>query len=170
MNFCKSQLVGLNTYKGWLAEAVNILNCKKRCVPFKYLGLPIGVDPCKKSTWFPMVEKVRKRLSSWSGKYLSFGCRIVLIKSVLLSIPIYFLSFFKAPKGIISSLESFFKTFLWGGKEGVRKISWAALGMSFVEEKKSAWWGRLKNLRAFNLALVGKWIWRMKVEKHMLWH
>jgi hypothetical protein len=49
---------------------------------------------------------------------------LVLLKSVLSAVPVYFLSFFKAPSGIISSLDSIFSNFFWGGGEDVRKISW----------------------------------------------
>jgi len=52
---------------------------------------------------------IRSRLSGWQSRFLSFGGRLVLLKSVLTSLPVYALSFFKAPSGIISSLESMFK-------------------------------------------------------------
>lgn len=115
VNFFKSQLLGFNVDASWLRVAMLILNCKSGSTPFKYLGLPIGVNPRRKVTWAPVVEKVRKRLSSWNNKSLSLGGRIVLLKSVLTSLSMYFLSFFLAPKGIILTLESMFKQFLCGG-------------------------------------------------------
>ena len=45
-------------------------------------------------------------LSGWKLKHLSFGGRLVLLKSVLSSLAVYALSFFKAPSGIVSSIES----------------------------------------------------------------
>jgi len=56
-----------------------------------------------------VVDCIRVRLSVWNNKFLSFGDRLVLLKSVLSSLPVYFLSFFKAPTGIISSIGSIFK-------------------------------------------------------------
>ena len=44
----------------------------------------------------------------------ALGGRLVLPKSVLPSLLVYFLSFFKAPTCIISSIESIFKSFFWG--------------------------------------------------------
>jgi hypothetical protein len=56
---------------------------------------------------------------------LSFGGRLVLLKSVLSSLPVYALSFFRAPSGIISSIESLLTNFLRGrGGEDRRKIPW----------------------------------------------
>jgi putative flippase GtrA len=48
------------------------------------------------------------------SRFLSFGGRLVLLKSVLTSLPVYALSFFKAPSGIISTIESLLIQFFWG--------------------------------------------------------
>ena len=109
VNFHKSLLVGINIGDSWLIEAASILNCKVGKIPFLYLGLSIGGDPRRLSFWEPVMNVVKSRLSGWQSRFLSFGGRLVLLKSVLFSLPVYALSFFKAPSGIISSLESMFK-------------------------------------------------------------
>jgi len=60
-------------------------------VPFKYLGLPVGANSRKMSTWEPMLEQLNKRLNSWGNKYASLCGRIVLLNSVLNAIPIYYM-------------------------------------------------------------------------------
>jgi hypothetical protein len=45
--------------------------------------------------WEPMVECLRKRLRGWKNRYVNLGGRIVIINSVLNSIPIFYLSFLK---------------------------------------------------------------------------
>ena len=114
VNFHKSMLTGVNVSVSWLTEAALVMNCQKGSLPFNYLGLPIGGDSRKLSFWKPVLDRIVARLSSWNNKFLSFGCRLVLLKSVLSSLPVYFLSFFKAPTGIISSIESLFKFFFGG--------------------------------------------------------
>ena len=109
VNFHKSMLTGVNVSKSWLTEAALVMNCRKGSLPFTYLGLPIGGDSRKLSFWKPVLDRIVAHLSSWNNKFLSFGGRLVLLKSVLSSVPVYFLSFFKAPTGIISSIESLFK-------------------------------------------------------------
>jgi len=42
----------------------------------------------------------------WKSRNLSYGGRLILLKYVLSSLPVYALSFFRAPAGIISSIES----------------------------------------------------------------
>jgi len=79
-----------------------------------YLGLPIGGDSGKLSFWKPLVDRITA----------SSGDRLVLLKFVLSSLPVYFLSFFKAPTGIISSIESIFLKKNCGGCEVSKKIAW----------------------------------------------
>ncbi|KAJ0496586.1 hypothetical protein HanHA89_Chr13g0501471 [Helianthus annuus] len=51
---------------------------------------------------------------------LSIGGRVILLKSVLNSLPLYFFSLFKGPKGILNELEAF-----GGGGDNVKaKTSW----------------------------------------------
>jgi hypothetical protein len=55
----------------------------------------------------------RKKSSSWKGKYLFVGSRLVLINSVLSSLPMFMLSFFEIPKGVFRKFDYFCFRFLW---------------------------------------------------------
>jgi len=114
VNFHKSMITGVNVSDSWLYEAAMVLNCRVGSLPFVYLGLPIGGDSRKLDFWRPILNNITSRLSNWNCKFLSFGGRLILLKSVLSSLPVYFLSFFKAPTGIISSIEFLFKNFFLG--------------------------------------------------------
>jgi len=115
VNFTKSQLIGANVQGFWLNEATLVLKCKVGNLPFVYLGLPIGGDARRLSFWDPLIHRIKTRLSGWKTKHLSFCGRLVLLKHVLSSMPVYALSFFKAPSGIASSIESILNCFFWGG-------------------------------------------------------
>ena len=121
VNFHKSMLTGVNVNDSWLADTALVMNCKRGSILFVYLGLPIGGDSRKLGVWKPFIDRIVARLSSWNNKFLSFGGRLILLKSVLSSLLVYFLSFFKAPVGIISLIESIFKRFFWGGSEDNKK-------------------------------------------------
>jgi hypothetical protein len=114
-----------------------------------------------------MIEKIRKKLSGWKSRHLSMGGRLVMLNFVLSSLPVYFLSFFKAPAGIISSIESLFKSFLWGGSEQTRKINWVKWD-KVCQNKENGGLG-VRRVREFNLSLLGKWCWRMLVDHEGLW-
>ncbi|GJR58154.1 tetratricopeptide-like helical domain-containing protein [Tanacetum coccineum] len=74
--------------------------------------------------WGEVVNRLRNRLSAWKAKSLSVRGRLTLIKSILGSIHVYYLSLFKAPLKVINLLESIRARFFWGFKEGSRGISW----------------------------------------------
>jgi hypothetical protein len=62
-----------------------------------------------------MVTRIQYRLSGRKSRFLSFGGRLVLLNSILTYLLIYALSFFKAPLGITSSMESLLIKFFFGG-------------------------------------------------------
>jgi len=92
-------------------------------VPFLFLGLSIGGNPCRLAFWEPVLHTLKSRLFRWKSRFLSFGGRLTLLKSAMTSLPVYALSFFKALSGIISSNKSLLKFFL-GGSEDHKKIPW----------------------------------------------
>jgi len=109
VNFHISMLVGVNVSESWFIETSLVLNCKIGYVPFFYLGLPISGDSRNLNFWKPLIKIVNIRLYGWKSRNLSLGGRLVLLKYVMYSLPVYFLSFFKAPTGVITSLK-FWKT------------------------------------------------------------
>ena len=167
VNFYKSKLAGLQVEKNTLELYAKTLNCDVMHIPFIYLGMQVGANPRRKKFWEPVVEKVKARLSTWKGKCLSFAGRLCLIKSVLTSIPLFYLSFYKAPTSICDKISSLQRSFLWAwGKDG-KHISW----VSWEKVCKSQEEGGLgvKNIRKFNRALLAKWKWRLMSEENGKW-
>ncbi|KEH22255.1 transmembrane protein, putative [Medicago truncatula] len=71
----------------------------------------------REGLWKPVVDAVRNRLSKWNNRRLSIGGIIVLLNSVLYALPVYLLSFFKAPSGRESSRGiSLVQKFIGSGK------------------------------------------------------
>jgi len=108
VNFHKSMLAGVNISDSWLNEATSVLSCKVGNVSFVYLGLFICGYPIRLIFWEPIMRGIKSRLSGLKSRFLLFGGRLILLKFILTSLPVYALSFFKAPLGIISSIESIF--------------------------------------------------------------
>ena len=86
----------------------------------------------KCSAWKPVVEKIKNHLASWKTKIVSRAGRLTLIKSVLNSLPVYYVSMFKMPKIIAQKLVNIQRRFLWGGANepsggnmGYTTIKWA---------------------------------------------
>jgi len=140
VNFSKSHLVGVNVAGLWLSEVARLLQCRVGFLSFVYLGLPIGGNARRLSFWEPIIDRIKARLSGWKSKHLSLGGRLILLKFVLSSLPVYALSFFKAPVGIISSIESLFNCFFWGRVRTTGKyLGWT--GIQSIRVRRLADWG-----------------------------
>lgn len=83
------------------------------------------------------------------------------------SLPLYYISFFKEPKKVIEEMVRIQRNFLWGGSEDSRKMAWVRWSKLCLPKE----WGGLgiRNMEVFNLALLGKWRWKLKVDKECLW-
>ncbi|XP_058765925.1 uncharacterized protein LOC131639447 [Vicia villosa] len=135
---------------------------------FKFLGILVGKNPRRISSWKPLLDNVRRRLNSWKGRWLSFGGRITLLKSVLISLAIFTLSFYKAPKKIISEINKMQSNFLWGGTEEKRKMHWVKWNDLCLPVEKGGLGFRRFDL--FNKALLLKWNWRIFSASNELWY
>jgi hypothetical protein len=147
-------LYGLNIDPSFLAAGSAFLSCRSDTIPFKFFGIPVGANPRRRATWKPIVEIMEKRLSTWSSCHLSYGGRITLINSVLTSLPLYFFSFFKAPRCIIQQLVRIQRNFLWGGSIENKKLCWIKWDQICLPRNKGGL--GVKNLELFNLALLSK--------------
>ncbi|GKB01367.1 hypothetical protein Tco_0829411 [Tanacetum coccineum] len=101
-------------------------------------------------------------------KTLSIGAELTLLKAVLgpvLFSPIYYMSIFKVPKGVLKTMESIRSKFFNGVDSSDRKISWVAWD-NVLASKLNGGLG-VSSFFALNRALLLKWVWRY----HFLaWH
>ncbi|GJV42344.1 RNA-directed DNA polymerase, eukaryota, reverse transcriptase zinc-binding domain protein [Tanacetum coccineum] len=93
--------------------------------------------------------------------------RLTLIKSVLGTLGIYYLSIFKVPDVVLKLLEKKHAIFFWGGTHDSRKLAWVKwLNVLASHDKGGLGIG---SLRSFNLALLQKWRWRFISNANALW-
>jgi len=131
INFFKSSLIGINVDDSCLDEFAKSFFCRHDSLPCNYMGMPLGSNPRRISTLKPIIDKFWKKLTSWKGRMLSMAGRICLIKSVLNSLSLYFMSIFLMPKGICRLLTSIQRKFLWSGTVKMRKICKVLLLLNF---------------------------------------
>jgi hypothetical protein len=167
VNFSKSSLMGINVPLDFMTVASTFLNCKIGSVPFKYLGLPVGANPRRLTTWEPLLDSLRNRLGAWGNKYISLGGRIVLFNAVLNAIPVFYLSYLKIPVHVWKKICRIQREFLWGGKQGRKKISW--LKWDTVCRPKSEGGLGVRDVRVVNISLLTKWRWRLLDGTNTVW-
>jgi hypothetical protein len=68
-----------------------------------------------------VIDWFEKRLSTWKAKFLSSGGRLVLLNSVLSSLPIFMMSFFEILAGGLKKLDAIWSRFFWQGGGSKRK-------------------------------------------------
>lgn len=167
INYHKSVICGVNLDQGQTTPFAEILGCKTQALPIKYLGMPLGASPKLKSTWNPVIQRIISKLPSWKKRALSFGGRLTLLKSVLSSLPIYYLSLFKIPEGVAKSIERIQANFLWGGCDQKRKIHMVCWNK--IKQRKDNDGLGVRGIKEMNSALLLKWWWRFGNEKDALW-
>uniref|UniRef100_A0A2N9GCH1 Reverse transcriptase domain-containing protein n=1 Tax=Fagus sylvatica TaxID=28930 RepID=A0A2N9GCH1_FAGSY len=140
INLGKSEMVPVGDVPN-LADLAAILGCHCASLPMKYLGLPLGAKFKETTIWNLIIEKMEHRLAGWKRLYLS--------------------------KGVANRLEKLQRDFLWSGlgsKFKYHLVSWPK-----ICEPVSSGGLAIRNLRRFNQALLGKWLWRYGLERDALW-
>nr|GEU60022.1 RNA-directed DNA polymerase, eukaryota [Tanacetum cinerariifolium] len=111
INIHKSKLMGIGVFNKEVNAAANIIGCATFSSPFTYLGVKVGMSFSRRKYWDEVIGKISARLSKWKIKTLSIGGRLMLIKSVLTSLPLYHMLLYKAPLGVLHDLETLRRKF-----------------------------------------------------------
>jgi hypothetical protein len=107
LNFPKSEIYFFGHAKDVENDYKQLFGCESGALPFKYLGIPIHFRKLKNGEWKPEEDRFEVKLSSWIGKLLSYGDRLTLINSVLMSLPMFLLSFLEILVGVRKRLDFF---------------------------------------------------------------
>jgi hypothetical protein len=112
----KSQLFFFNTPLPVQLHITNILGFTRSSLPSKYLGIPLINKSLQNNSWEGLLSSMGKRLSSWTFRMLNLPSRLILLKSVLQTLPIYSFSALAAPRCILTSIKTLQRNFLWKGE------------------------------------------------------
>ncbi|GKC95436.1 RNA-directed DNA polymerase, eukaryota [Tanacetum coccineum] len=141
INIHKCQLLGVGVPDHLVHQAASIIGCSVLNKQFQYLGVTVGVSSSRLKSWDDIISKLKSRLSKWKVKTLSIGGRLTLLKSVLGATPIYSMSIFKVPHGVLKVMESIRARFFNGADQLDNKIAWVSWDKvwQFVSQDDSLW-------------------------------
>ncbi|GJY27776.1 RNA-directed DNA polymerase, eukaryota [Tanacetum coccineum] len=141
INIHKSQVLGVGISRSIMMQATSSIGCGVTHKQFCYLGVMV--------------------------KTLSIGGRLTLLKSVLGASPLYNMSIFKVPKGVLKSMKAVRSNFFNGADSKVKKITWASWD-KLLTSKKNGGLG-VSSFHALNRALLLKWVWHFISQDGSLW-
>ena len=117
--------------------------------------------------YMSLVEKIRKRMSSWTGRFLSHSGRLQLINSVIMSLANFWLAALRIPSSCLKKIERLCAAFLWSGPElktTKAKVSWQDICLPRNEGVLG-----IRPLKEVNNVHCLKLIWRIASSCSSLW-
>lgn len=128
------------------------------------------------ATWGVLLERFHQRLSLRKSRMLSIGRRLMLVKTVLGRLGIYYLSIFMMPIAICRQLERLRSRFFWGMEEKDRilhRVKW-----DVILNRKEHGGLVVGSLATVNQPLLCKWRWHFlawrksslgPIDQELLW-
>ncbi|KAL2224814.1 UNVERIFIED_CONTAM: Retrovirus-related Pol polyprotein from type-1 retrotransposable element R2 [Sesamum indicum] len=126
LNVQKSHLIISRSAQTLREEMLALLGFQEGVLPMRYLGIPLISSRLTIVDCRPLLQKIDKRIAGWEGTTISYAGRVQIIKSILISLSLYWASVFILPKKVINEIEKRLQAFLWKGttNSGYAKVAW----------------------------------------------
>eukprot|EP00253_Pinus_taeda_P005923 PITA_05923 len=161
----KSVVYGWNTKQHAIDRIVSDLGFNGHAYwdRVKYLGLPIMMGSNINHLWEEVISKFKKTIAAWGGFWLTTGGKVILIRSVLSTLPTFQASLMMAPKEILDQISSLMHNFLRNGEHGnsnrFHLINWETTKRPLKEGDL-----QIRDPLQENLALGFKLLWKLFAE------
>ncbi|KAJ3701906.1 hypothetical protein LUZ61_005611 [Rhynchospora tenuis] len=133
----------------------------------RYLGVMISQKGDIKRSGVMLLEKIKSKLTGWKSNMLSHAGRMVLIKSVLMSMPVYAMALEMLPKGILKDINRLLAKFFWGKVGHDRYMSFVSWEKVCKPYEKGGL--GVKDLEKFGEALFLKVVWALMADEDKPW-
>ena len=114
IKFQKSKIYSWNYSPREMFEIAIVLEMEGTMIweSFKYLGIPIFKVSPRVAHWLPLLDKLKLCIRAWGETWLNLARKVVLLKLVLTSLPIYQNSILLAPKTMTLKIDGLLRIFL----------------------------------------------------------
>jgi hypothetical protein len=167
LNLDKSKIFFFNTPVAIQIHISKILGIPRSSLPSNYLDIPLTGVLAKSISWGTLLLCISNRLANWTFRPLNITARLVLLKSVLQTLPTYLFTALAAPKQIIRAIRNIQRNFLWQGLQPNKK--WALVRWDKVYTPKSMAGLRLQDPGKLNQIMGAKIWWRWMKTPDVLW-
>ncbi|GJU20673.1 RNA-directed DNA polymerase, eukaryota, reverse transcriptase zinc-binding domain protein [Tanacetum coccineum] len=167
INVHKSSILGVCVYDNEVSNMEYNIGCGAAKFPLKYLGDPTGCSMAKCNNWNSIIQKFTSKLSSWKARLLSTGGRLTLIKSVLGSLPTYYMSIYMMPVHVQKKHESLRNNFFISADQDEKKMTWVRWKKCLASKNLGGL--GIGSIYGLNIGLLFKWIWRFLTRPTDLW-
>lgn len=150
----KSFIVPINVDPQRTSSLANAFGCQVGQMPLTYLGLPLGTTRPTVEEYLPLVNGLERRMMGLN-KLFSYSGRLLLVNSVLSSLPTYYLCTLKVPPGVLDQLDNYKKQLLWDRGDVNRRGGCLVTWKEACRPKKEGGLGIL-DLRTQNISLLLK--------------
>ena len=167
-NFLKSSVVPIRWGNINLPHVTQSLPAMAASFPIKYLGLPLSVWQLKTVDFQFLLDKAAAKLGGWDGQNITAIGRAALVKSVLSSLAVYFITPLIVPTGTLRQLTKLQRAFLWAGSD---KTTGAKCKVNWDIVCRPSEFGGLGvlNTEKFARALRLRWLWFEWKEPSKMW-
>ena len=130
-----------------------------------YLGSAIDIQGPKVPHFTFLLDIVSRKIATWNQKWLSQPMKLVIINSILVATIMHHLSIFQIPTTIANKLDAMIARFFWKNNSQVG-LHWKR--KEIIQQPRGQGGLGVRNIGAFNKALLMKQVWRIKQQPQLL--
>ncbi|XP_020681302.2 uncharacterized protein LOC110098732 [Dendrobium catenatum] len=127
INYHKSSLVCGNLVDRRIRSQISRFMGIKLVDEFEYLGIKLALRHLRKAGFQCLLDKSCKKINAWGNRFVSFAGRMVLVKYVFLSLPIFTMTHSLIPMSTLLEFYKICRDFIWNkcdGKRGLHYLAW----------------------------------------------
>ena len=136
-------------------------------MPFRYLGVSLASKRIFAVECEHLVVRMTSKIRSWQVRNLSYAARLQLVSTVLMNITNFWCQILVLPKKMLKQVNAICRAYLWHRKadsNAPENMNWARV----CTPKLLGGLG-IRNLKVWNLVIVGKHVWHISSISDSMW-